>query len=127
MVHLGAPDFLGLIVVNEFKKYSSDELANLLVKEGLTRAFVDLRIFSCGSALVPPVDHETKSFAENLLFSMRRLGYSNLRISGYNGSVRSAYSYRQIMSTADYTASQHKGVEIGIYILRAKDGRTIFS
>lgn len=111
------------------KSYDPEQLAAVIEAEGLLKSFVDLRIFACGSALVPaPVDNEkTRSFAENLLFAMRDLGYHLIQVTGYQGSVRSAYAPRSVKGNAlELTSEMHKGVEVGARIYSASDFMVVF-
>lgn len=108
------------------KKYSPQELASLLKKEKLPMNFVDLRVYCCGSALVPDKSGVDKSYAQRLAIEMRKIGYANVKITGYLGSVRSSYAIRQIPFLSEYTTSIHKGVEIDGKILPASTKKVIY-
>jgi hypothetical protein len=90
------------------KKYSPAELAVLLEAEGLTKNFMDLRIYACGSGVEI---NSTASFAQHLSREMRARGYRSIRVTGYLGLVKSSYSYRAIPPYGlDQTDTKHKGV-----------------
>jgi|GEM_PF-1798019 len=101
----GVPEWEGGVM----KAYDPDELAVVTEKEGLLKSFVDLRMFACGSALIPAT--QAKSFAERYALAMGALGYNHLRVTGYLGAVRSSYATRQVGMTG-YTQNTHKGVEL---------------
>ncbi|HBA7004285.1 TPA: hypothetical protein J1184_004831 [Escherichia coli] len=91
------------------KKYSPEEFARHLFKERLTLSFKDLRLFACGSGLIPSKKDVGACFAARLATSMKQLGYSNIQVTGYLGSVTTYYGTRQLRN-GDYTVFCHKGV-----------------
>ncbi|EEJ9029295.1 hypothetical protein TL99_004537 [Salmonella enterica subsp. enterica] len=91
------------------KKYIPEEFARHLFKERLTLDFKDLRLFACGSGLIPNKKDIDACFAARLATSMRMLGYSNIQVTGYLGSVTTFYGTRQLRN-GNYTESSHKGV-----------------
>jgi hypothetical protein len=108
------------------KKYSPLELALLLIREKLPCNFVDLRVFACGSGIVPNKEGVEASFAQLLAEEMRKLGFKNIQVTGYLGSVRSSYSIRQLMPALDYTPDRHKGVDIDNHTIRASMAKVVF-
>jgi hypothetical protein len=109
------------------KKYSPDRLAQVMKDEGLKTGFQDLRVFACGSALIKANSAMTISFAGGLKNALVALGYANIRVTGYQGSVRSSYSVRQVPGQmGQYTAGEHKGVEIGGQIYPADTHKVVF-
>ena len=109
-----------------YKGYSPKALANVLKKEGLPEQFQDLRVFACGSAIIPPAG-AVLSFAQELALAMRVLGYNQIRVTGYMGNVRPSYAIRQISGQpGNYTEGPHKGVEIGSQIFRASEHKVVF-
>jgi hypothetical protein len=71
---------------NELKKYSPDELAVVLRKEGLTKSFVDLKLLVCGGGLRPASGLDDP-FAERVCAALKAEGYSQIRVTGYLGDV----------------------------------------
>jgi len=61
------------------------------MKEGLTKSFVDFRIYSCGSGVVYD-ESSHSSFASLLAKELRRLGYKSIHVTGYLGNLRAGYS-----------------------------------
>ena len=106
------------------KAYTPDELAEVIQKEGLLTSFVDLRVFACGSGLVPA--GETRAFSEKLCESLVAQGYNLIQVTGYAGAVRSSYSTRQIPGSIGYTKSEHRGVEIDGHIYKSSDFSVVF-
>jgi len=105
------------------KTYTPDQLAAVVEKEGLLKSFVDLRLFVCGSALIPLA--QTKSFAERFALSMGALGYNHLQVTGYLGSVKSSYTYRY--SKGKFTDEKHKGVQVNNSFERPSEHKLVFS
>lgn len=81
----------------EYKKYSPDQLAQVIQKEGLTTTFVRLYLFVCGSGLVPAT--QAKSFAEGVAIGLGNLGYSHIRVVGYLGEVSADGGFGVLKST----------------------------
>jgi hypothetical protein len=99
----------GYIGANRFgamKRYSPSELASLLQAEGLTKYFVDLRIFACRSAFsiggnIP--------FAQKLSIEMRERGYNLIKVTGYSGVIKPSYAPR-VGGDGLITTTEHKGI-----------------
>ncbi len=68
------------------KTYTPAALAAVIEKEGLSKAFVDLKLLICGSA-VRPATGVDDPFAMRVCSAMKASGYSNLRVTGYLGNV----------------------------------------
>jgi hypothetical protein len=115
----GVPEWEGGVM----KAYTPDQLAVVMRDESLLKSFVDLRMFVCGSALIPA--SQAKSFAERTALSMGALGYTHLRVTGYLGAVRSDFTFRT--KGNKLTDERHKGVEIGHAIHRASEHTLVFS
>lgn len=105
------------------KAYTPDELAEVIQKEGLLTSFVDLRVFACGSGLVP--EGETRAFSEQLCESLVALGYNLIQVTGYAGAVRTSYVTRQT-SDGGYTKGTHRGVEIDGHIYKSSEFKVVF-
>ena len=109
------------------KKYTPSELAEILKDEGLRFGFQDLRVFACGSANIPPKEGSTSSFAQGLAGALRERGYNGIKVTGYQGMVKTSYAHRTIASmSSQFSADKHKGVVIGSQILPASTKRIIF-
>jgi len=109
------------------KKYTPQALAKVLKDEGLRQGFQDLRVFACGSANIPPKERATASFAQGLAESLRDLGYNSIRVTGYQGMVKTSYAHRSLAARSDqYSPDKHKGVVIGGQILPASTKRVVF-
>lgn len=92
------------------KKYTPDELADVLQAEGLPTNFVDLRVFACGSATTPATGAATASFAQRLKNAMVALGYNAIIVTGYEGALKTSYSQRKDASTpSGWTPDDRKG------------------
>ncbi|MBW5812513.1 MULTISPECIES: hypothetical protein [Yersinia] len=107
------------------KKYSPIELAQLLKKESLPLNFVDLRLYACGSGLIPKKEGITASFAQRLANELRNIGYINIKVTGYLGTLQSVYSIRQL-SPDTVTDTMHKGVYLDYSLKPASLGKIIF-
>jgi hypothetical protein len=68
------------------KKYSPSQIATVIKEEGLLTSFIQLRVYICGSGLVP--HGATKSFAQDLAIELGTLGYQHIRVIGYLGAVK---------------------------------------
>ena len=68
------------------KKWLPAEFAQHLAKEGLQKGFRDLRLLACGSGLKS--DKADEPYGKGLYRALRALGYTNLEVVGYLGSVR---------------------------------------
>ncbi|EPZ8124205.1 hypothetical protein ACXV6R_002035 [Yersinia enterocolitica] len=131
---LGAPLGATKVMVRGFeewtggtlKKYTPIELAQLLKKESLPLNFVDLRVFACGSGVIPNRDGITASFAERLANELRKIGYMNIKVTGYLGTLQATYSIRMLDSET-FTNTRHKGVYSSHgYLKPASLGKVIF-
>lgn len=107
------------------KKYSPIELAQLLKKENLPLNFVDLRVFACGSALIPNKDGITASFAQRLANELRNIGYRNIKVTGYLGTLQADYCIRNLSGGA-FTDTCHKSVYLECSLMPASLGKVIF-
>jgi hypothetical protein len=123
VIVLAKPSWTG----GTMKQYGPDELAAVLEKEGLVKSFVDLRVFACGSANVPAAPGVTASFAQGLRDAMRALGYNSVRVTGYEGALRTSYAQQHDPDNfGKFTTSEHKGVEIGGEIFPASTRKIVF-
>ncbi|MGR6838868.1 hypothetical protein ACU5DF_07020 [Aliivibrio wodanis] len=111
----------------DLKKYTPLDLAEVLKDEGLRTGFQDLRVFACGSANVPPKEGCTSSFAQGLAEALRECGYNSIKVTGYQGMVKTSYAHRTIAPmSSQFSADKHKGVVIGNQILPASTKRVVF-
>ena len=108
------------------------DVGGMLENAGLRKDFQDLRVFACGSGNTPPI-YETNSFALNLYYSMKRRGYTSIRVTGYQGAVKTSYVNRQVPSgyskatSSGFSAETRKGVQIQGEIFPAHTRRIVFS
>jgi hypothetical protein len=107
----------------ELKGYTPEALASVIQKEGLLSSFVDLRVFACGSGLIP--DGESRAYAEGLCEALAALGYALIQVTGYAGSVRSSYANRRDGATG-ITKGEHRGVEIDGAIYKSSEFKVVF-
>ena len=68
------------------KKWSPQEFAQHLEKEGLPKGFRDLRLVACGSGLKSP--KAERPYGEDLFNALRANGYWKIQVTGYLGAVR---------------------------------------
>lgn len=108
---------------NVLKKYTPDELADVIEAEGLLKSFVDLRLFACGSGLAP--DATYGPYGQRLAGALRNNGYNGIQVTGYEGALYSAYSIRQD-GIVGYTTGKHKGVVVEGSIDRASAHKRVF-
>jgi hypothetical protein len=108
-----------------FKIYRPAELAAVMEKEGLLKSFVDLRLFVCGSAVVP--DGQAKSFAEKVFDAMKAIGYNHIAVTGYLGTVGSQYGRRPTGKGDQRTVEKYKALDIGQKTYRPSDYKEVFS
>jgi len=72
----------------ESKQYGPKHLATHLETEGLTKAFVDLRLFCCGSGLAATHNNTTLApYAARLKVQLTALGYTSVMVTGYLGNL----------------------------------------
>jgi hypothetical protein len=103
------------------KTYDAAQLAAAIQAEGLAPGFQDLRVFACGSAVVPP--GHAQAFADGLKAALVLLGYNAIQVTGYGGAAHTAY-IRSEMWTDD---QPHKTVSArGKAISRAQDEKVVF-
>lgn len=120
-----------------WKGFEAHKLAEHLEAEGLTRNILDVRVFACGTGISS--DTVPVAYAKLLREALRRRGYRNVTVSGYNGDVAPTYNNRTYVSGVDpqdrnrnpnlkeYTANLHKGVRIDRdHLAPAKTGRVPF-
>lgn len=113
-------------MVGNYKGYTPEQLANVIDSEGLPKDFIDLRVFACGSAKIPP-DALIFSFAHALALLLRNRGFNQIRVTGYPGNVWTSYTNRQIAGKAGmYTEKPHKGITIDAEIYRAKAHKVVY-
>ena len=101
--------------------YDPEILARHLRAEGLTRQFVDLRMFACNSGLAQ-ASLGGLTFAGELARELRALGYASILVTGYLGEVKGGYAQRRFApnhagirkdtNTPWNTATLHKGVKL---------------
>ncbi len=101
--------------------YDPEILARHLRAEGLTRQFVDLRMFACNSG-VGQASLGGLTFAGELARELRALGYASILVTGYLGEVKGGYATRRFepnhagihkgRNDPLNTANFHKGVKL---------------
>jgi hypothetical protein len=72
------------------KKYTPDELAALLMHEGLTTQIRDVRLYACASGEAGAIP----AFADRLKVAMVSKGYSAVMVTGYLNDVKASYAPR---------------------------------
>jgi hypothetical protein len=95
------------------------DLAKAIQREGLTPFFRDLRLYACGSGIPAATG---PSFAKELLAELQELGYSSIRVRGYNGDLRTRYhdfgklGYHKTATTFDdkNTATTHRAKDMRV-------------
>lgn len=95
-------------VGGKLKKWSPPEFARHLQKEGLPKGFRHLRLLACGSALKSDLADE--SYAKGLFRALRALGYAQIEVVGYLGSVRFTEHYGL---TVEYDSLNQAGKRSG--------------
>jgi hypothetical protein len=80
----GVPRWEG--VNDSEKKWTPEQFAKHLEKEGLGKGFRDLRLFACGSGLTPK--SAKMPFAQALFRALRQAGYAQIEVTGYLGATR---------------------------------------
>lgn len=115
------------------KMYYPGEFAEHLEKEGLSKGFVDLRLFCCGSGLVAESQKygDLDPYAQRLRGAMVQRGYNNVAVTGYLGDLSHEHIPRfapgSYEARDEYGEGTHKGVQIaGSYKSRAKNHRVRF-
>lgn len=107
------------------KEYTPEGLAKVIEREGLITSFVDLRMYACGSGLMP--EGEAKSFAERLQNALYDRDYKLVRVTGYLGSVKTSYVERLEKGSVDKrTPASHKGIATKDGYFRPKDFKVVF-
>ena len=115
------------------KMYHPAEFAEHLEKEGLSKGFVDLRLFCCGSGLdaQSQIHGPLDPYAQRLRQAMVQRGYNSVVVTGYLGDLSHEHIHRFAPGTSfadpDQSQGKHKGVLIaGTYKSRAKNHRVRF-
>ncbi|MBS0339984.1 MAG: hypothetical protein JSS56_05625 [Proteobacteria bacterium] len=111
------------------KNYLVDELSRAIEREGLTKSFVDLRLYCCcvGVSVQNPGGRPLQPYAQRLKASLVGRGYNNVIVTGYLGDVVAEYSEYFAPGAKEATASTLRGVGLGVkmtgdtYAQRAKD------
>lgn len=81
------------VVGGHYKFYRVDQLARAIEREGLTKAFVDLRLFCCCAGA--PAMHNgnpVQPFAQRLKNSLVARGYAGIVVTGFLGDLVAGYS-----------------------------------
>jgi hypothetical protein len=72
----------------ELKKYSPEELARAIDKEGLIKTFRDLKLVACGGGNCAYGEKQAMPpFAQRLSFALKQRGYDHIQVTGYHGLV----------------------------------------
>jgi hypothetical protein len=104
-----------------WKTYDAAQLAAAIQAEGLAPGFQDLRVFACGSSVVPA--GHAQAFADGLKTALGLLGYNAIHVTGYGGAAHTAYIQSEL-----WTDDQpHKTVSPqGRAVSRARDAKVVF-
>lgn len=101
-----------------YKLYRVDELARALEREGLTKDFVDLRLYCCGAGLdaTDRGGNPVQPFAQRLKSSLAGRGYASVVVTGYLGDLVAGYSEFYAPGTLYANADAVAGVGLGIKV-----------
>jgi hypothetical protein len=118
-----ADGFLGASRKNGMKRYTPEQLARVLQREGLAKNITDIRLYACGSAIVG----QEPAMAERLKQALVQRGYQNIAVYGYLGDVGASYAPR-VDDNLKISSTAHKGahdLELANYV-RASHRRVRF-
>ena len=110
------------------KVLSADKLAKRVKKEGLPTAFVDVRLLVCWSGY--DRDHKVRGqnvlheqpFAGQFCGSMKKEGYANIRVTGYEGKIEMAEGSDQVL----VVTSRERSVKVkGDDVQKFLNGETV--
>ncbi len=89
------------------KKYTPDEMAHTLEKEGLTKFIGVVKMYACGSGL----SRRIPSYAQRLKIAMVKRGYNRVMVTGYESDLSPDYIH---CLTGDginqFTPQRHKNM-----------------
>ena len=91
------------------KLLSADKLAKRVKKDGLPTAFVDVRLLVCWGGF--DRDHgpfHEQPFAGQFCGSMKKEGYANVRVTGYQGKIEMSEGSDQLL----VVTSRERGVKV---------------
>lgn len=70
------------------KAYTPEQLAEVIMKEGLPKTFINLKLLICGGALDRnPSSRGKPAFAKGCFDALKARGYGNILVTGYCGDV----------------------------------------
>ena len=96
------------------KKYSPEELATVIRKEGLTKSFIDLKLLVCGGGLRPAKGTDDP-FAERTCAALKADGYSQIRVTGYLGDVSTSGGKVKVLRNGEQGGKYYDGDIPGSY------------
>ena len=99
---------------NKLKKYSPEELAGVIRKEGLAKSFIDLKLLVCGGGLRPRGGVDDP-FAERLCDALKAEGYSQIRVTGYLGDVSTSGGKVKVLRNGEQGGKYYDGNVPGSY------------
>ena len=105
------------------KLLTADKLAKRVKKEGLPAAFVDVRLLVCWGG--QDRDHgpfHEQPFAGQFCGSMKKEGYANIRVTGYEGKIEMAEGSDQVL----VVTSRERSVKVkGDDVQKFLNGETV--
>ena len=106
------------------KKYSPNDLAKAAEAEGLGKKIRDVRMYACGSAVAPK---GMAPFGARFAESLRNLGYDNVKVTGYLGSLYAAAGTALKKGSSDeYHETKHRTVLVDSMMRRASEYKKVF-
>lgn len=111
--------FIGGLTVEggTYKLYHVDRLARAIDKEGLTKNFVDLRLYCCNAGLGATYKgRQLQPFAERLKQALVGRGYNQVVVKGFRGSLIAGYSEFYAPNTIVVGQEAVTGIGLGIQV-----------
>ena len=82
----GGSNRTGVTRNGTLKAYTPDQLAKVIESEGLTKAFIDLKLLVCGSAENSALNG-ADPFGKRVCAAMKDRDYNRIQVTGYRGLV----------------------------------------
>ena len=109
----GIPEPVG----GENKLYQVGQLARAIEKEGLTKDFVDLRLYCCGAGLdATNGGRAVQPFAQRLKASLTGRGYAAVIVTGFLGDLVAGYSEFYAPGTMSLYRTKPAGLGLGVKV-----------
>ena len=109
----GGSRFTGAQRADGLKKYSPEELAAVIRKEGLTKSFIDLKLLVCGGGLRTVKGDDP--FAQRTCEALKGDGYSQIRVTGYLGDVSTSGGKIKVLRNGEQGGKYYDGNVPGSY------------